>query len=196
MKESAGITNQLLWPERDRLCNYFPGTSIGSPDPILQACAKGAGADRVPSRRFDELCGQSFRLVSSGRNVGCSYPQRCQPQRPAGAAASQVRVVINLKTARALGITVPMTSRAKPRADQVRMICDNRKLSRAANAVERRILGIILDVEIEIRHFEVVSAMARTIGVIGSARSCCKNRLLPMDGRPFRYEPPIEWLLL
>src|SRR5438874_12778032 len=69
MKESAGITNQLLWPERDRLCNYFPGTSIGSPDPILQACAKGAGADRVPSRRFDELCGQSFRLVSSGRNV-------------------------------------------------------------------------------------------------------------------------------
>src|SRR5438105_10779361 len=80
MKESAGITNQLLWPERDRLCNYFPGTSIGSPDPILQACAKGAGADRVPSRRFDELCGQSFRLVSSGRNVGCSYPQRANPK--------------------------------------------------------------------------------------------------------------------
>jgi hypothetical protein len=36
--------------------------------------------------------------------------------------------------------------------------------------VERRILGIILDVEIEMRHFEVVSAMARMIRVMGWER--------------------------
>ena len=36
--------------------------------------------------------------------------------------------------------------------------------------VERRILGIILEVEIEIRDFEVVSAMARMIRVMGLER--------------------------
>ena len=54
------------------------------------------------------------RAVPRGRGLCRSHPQGREPGRPAGAGADQIRVTINLKTAKALGIAVPPTLLGAP----------------------------------------------------------------------------------
>ena len=55
----------------------------------------------------DVLRPEPGRRISPCGNICGRNPQGCQTGRPAGRTADQIRLVINLKTAKALGLTVP-----------------------------------------------------------------------------------------
>ena len=49
-----------------------------------------------------------WRPIPAGSKLRRSHLQGRKARRPAGAGADQYRLVINLKTAKALGLTVPL----------------------------------------------------------------------------------------
>jgi hypothetical protein len=60
-------------------------------------------------RRPDQLCGKLPRCLSPGGSLCRPHPQGRQAIRIAGPATDQIEMAINLKTAKALGLTVPQT---------------------------------------------------------------------------------------